>query len=534
MTSATGTITVPAAPEGTYTASCFVNGQTTTPAVCQKTITNNVPSPVCTELSVNPGSVTNGGNVTYTCNGNNVTTYSVQFLRPDGTPLQSFTTQNGSVTIPATPTGNYTARCFVNGQTTTPESCQKTIPNNTVVVNPTCDNLSVTTSGNTVSYNCTGTGNITSYSILQNGGQISTSSSGSVTLGNGTYTFQCYVNSSITSSSCQKTVTLSPNPTYPNIQVIKDDNDNHDDFQTLQFGGVAQFTVAVKNNGSEPLDNVILTDPYAPECNRSTTETQNMIILVGNRDYRLDPGETFSYLCNRPQVDQNTFPNNENRVCVNGRGITSGIVVNSCDVSRVGFTVPTSICENMQVSNNGNQVSAYCSPNGAYKLYVMSGRQVINTLQSPVGQFNFGLDDGTYKVVCMKDGEQSVQPNCVKAITINPKEYCELKSSVSYGGAPLRTQLNCTSPAYAQCMIRIMKDGKPWRSVANCHADLILEEKGVYDAQCIVGDAETQSCSTRVQVDVMTIIQTGPFLPTVLLLALGMAGYITYRRRKTV
>jgi|GEM_PF-1128551 len=207
--------------------------------------------------------------------------------------------------------------------------------------------------------------------MLQNGGQISTSASGSVILGYGTYTFQCYVNSSITSTSCQKTVTLAPNPTYPNIQVIKDDNDNHDDSQVLQIGGVAQFTVAVRNNGSEPLDSVTLADPYAPACNRTIQETQNMIILVGNRDFRLDPGETFSYICNRPQVYQNTFPNNENRVCVNGRGITSGIAVNSCDVTRVNFTVPTTVCQNMQVTQNGTQTSVYCSPNGAYKLYVL-------------------------------------------------------------------------------------------------------------------------------------------------------------------
>ena len=83
-------------------------------------------------------------------------------------------------------------------------------------------------------------------------------------------------------------------------------------------------------------------------------------------------------------------------------------------------------------------------------------------------------------------------------------------------------------------MIRIRKDGKPWRSVADCHGDIIFEERGVYDAQCIVGDAETESCNTRVQVDVMTIIQTGPFVPTVLFLALGMAGYITYRRKKVI
>jgi len=78
-----------------------------------------------------------------------------------------------------------------------------------------------------------------------------------------------------------------------------------------------------------------------------------------------------------------------------------------------------------------------------------------------------------------------------------------------------------------------MKDGKPWRSVADCNADIIFTEKGVYDATCIIGDLDTQSCSTRVQVDIMTIIKTGPFLPIIIVFALSIGGYITYRRRKT-
>ncbi|MCB9807426.1 hypothetical protein H6768_06185 [Candidatus Peribacteria bacterium] len=145
------------------------------------------------------------------------------------------------------------------------------------------------------------------------------------------------------------------------------------------------------------------------------------------------------------------------------------------------------MCQNIQVTQNGSQTNVYCSPNGGYKLYVLQGKQVINMLQSPVGQFNFGLNDGTYKVVCLKDGEQTVQPSCQKTITINPQQnYCTLESTVRFGGAPLRTQLNCSTPTFAQCAIRIMKDGKPWRSVADCNADIIFTEKGVYDATCVV------------------------------------------------
>lgn len=627
-TSAAGSIILPATPTGTYTVSCYVNGQVTTPASCEKTVTNNTTvTPVCTGLSVSPTSLTDGGNVGYTCTGTNVSSYSVVFSKPDGTTLQSFSTATGTATIPATPTGTYTARCYVNGQTTTPAICEKTITNNGTTVTPavlitktdannadldgniggndsqtvytgnsavfrirvtntgtedlkninltdsiapscsggvvlpgtypsswssfttggsgnhsdtllqpgeyfeyicdkgnttsnytnvarvdaqgntsntpvfdddptvviihtttvtTCNNLSLSASGNTVYYSCTGSGNITGYTINQNGTFISNNSSGSLNVANGTHTFTCYINNSITSSSCQKTITINP-PTQPQIQVVKDDNDNHDDSQFLQNGATAQFTIVVRNSGSEPLDTVTLSDPYAPECNRGSAETLNMIVNVGNRDARLDPGESFSYVCTRANADPSTFPNNENRVCVNGRGITSGIVVNSCDTTRIGFGTATSVCQNMQVTQNGNQTNVYCSPTGGYKLFVLRGTQVINTLQNPTGQFNLTLNDGTYKVVCLRDGEQSIQPACQKTVTINPKQdYCTLNSAVSYGGAPLRTQLNCSSPTYAQCAIKIWKDGKPWRSVAGCNADMIFTERGVYDARCVV------------------------------------------------
>lgn len=472
LTTASGSVTVPASPTGSYIAKCYVNGQTATPSACQKTVSNN--ESICTGLTVTPPSVVNGGNVSYSCTGNNVSSYSVIFKKPDGTTLQSFTTPTGSVAIPATPLGTYSAQCFVNGQTTTPADCTKTVSNNTVIT-PTCDNLSVTTSGTTVNYSCTGS-NVSSYSIHQNGSQISTSPSGTLNVGYGTHTFTCYVNGSITSASCQKTVTIN-NPTTPAIQVVKDDNDNHDDFQLIQ-NGLVQFTVVVRNPGSEPLENVTLSDPSMPECDRNATETQNMIVNVGNRDYRLDPGESFSYLCTRPNVNQGTFPNNVNNICVNGRGTPSGTTVNSCDTSRVGFDIPN-ICQYIQVSQSGNQANVSCSPNGGYKLFVLQGQQVMNTYQNPNGQFNITLNDGTYKIVCLRDGEQSVQPNCQKTITVNPRQdYCTLESTVRYGGAPLHTELNCRSTnSFAQCAIHVMKDGQPWRTISDCHASMVFTEK---------------------------------------------------------
>lgn len=532
-TNASGSITLPATPTGTYTVACYVNNQITTPAICQKNITNTTTSEaVCTGLTVTPSALTNGGTVSYSCTGNNVSNYSVIFRNPDNSVLQTLTTSTGSVVVPSSITGTYSASCFVNGQGTTPAACTKTFTNNTVT-SPTCDNLSVNVSGTTASYTCSGS-NATSYSISLNGSQISTASSGSTVLAYGTHTFVCSVNGSITSSSCQKTVTLTPNQPYPQIQVIKDDADNHDDQQQINVGGAGQFTVTVRNPGQEALDTVNLSDQLVPECNRSAGDTNTMILNTGNRDARLDPGESFSYICTRTNANQSMFPNNENRICVNGRGVISGNIVNSCDVTRIYFDTP-SVCQNIQLTQNGNQVNATCSPNGGYRLFVLQGTKVVNTFQNPQGQFSFALNDGTYKVACLRDGEKNIQPACQQNITINPNQnVCIFSSSVRYGGAPLQTDLNCRSQTATQCTIEINKDGQPWKTLYDCSTSTVFDEKGYYEATCYLDGNREENCSTDVQVDIMTIIKTGPFLPLLIIIAIGMAVYITYRRRKTV
>lgn len=121
-----GILTLPTSPIGTYNIACFVNGQTTTTTACQKTISTE---PICTHLSVGPTNLKDGGDVTYNCAGDNVTNYSLQLTGPDGTILQTLTAPTGTVRIPTRPTGNYTAKCFVNNQTSTPDYCTKTIIN---------------------------------------------------------------------------------------------------------------------------------------------------------------------------------------------------------------------------------------------------------------------------------------------------------------------------------------------------------------------------------------------------------------------
>lgn len=113
-------------------------------------------------------------------------------------------------------------------------------------------------------------------------------------------------------------------------------------------------------------------------------------------------------------------------------------------------------------------------------MFVLRGKQVLNTFQNPQGQFSFGLDDGSYKVVCLRDGDNGIQPGCQKSITVNPHtepNTCTLSSSLRYGGAPLHTRLNCSSDTSSQCTIRINKDGEPWQTLYDCSASMTFNQK---------------------------------------------------------
>lgn len=590
FSTATGSITIPATPTGTYTARCYVNGQGYALSECTKTITNNgttvTPQILIDKRDANPADLDGiiGGNDSQTVSTGNAAVFKIRVTNTGTEDLKNIVLSDsiapncgGNVTLPSSipgtwsgflmggsgnhtdtllqpneyfeytcdksnTTSNYTNTARVDAQgnisnipVTSNDPTPVLIQN---ITNTTCNNLTLSTSGNTVYYACSGSGNVTNYTINLNGSQISTSATGSTTVGNGTHTFICYVNNNITSQNCQKSITINPEVTYPRIEVVKDDNDNRDDQQQIQSGGLAQFSIIVRNPGPEPLDNITLSDQFAPECNRNASETVNMILGAGNRDGRLDPGESFSYVCNRPGADQNTFPNNENRVCTSGRGTTSGNTVNACDTTRIYFGGNNPTCENIQIAQNGNQVNVTCSPYGGYRMFLMQNGQVINTLQNPNGQFTFGGNPGTYTVVCLRDGDRTVQPNCQRNITIRenrPEGVCTLQSSNQYGGAPLYTNLSCrSSTGSQQCMIKVNKNGQLWKTLYDCDSALTLPERGTYDATCYLGDGGENGCNTTIQVDVMTEIKTGPFLPILIITAIGMGAFITYRRRKTV
>ncbi len=103
---------------------------------------------VCEDLTVTPSMTQGGGIVSYTCQSNmdilcildpnfcKPKTFSVVLKNPAGIVVQTMTTANGIFSIPTTPTGTYTAECFVNGQTTTIAACKKPITITAVTTNP--------------------------------------------------------------------------------------------------------------------------------------------------------------------------------------------------------------------------------------------------------------------------------------------------------------------------------------------------------------------------------------------------------------
>ncbi len=105
-----------------------------------------------------------------------------------------------------------------------------------------------------------------------------------------------------------------------------------EDSQTIQKGKRSKFKIIVKNSGEAPLKDVVLTDAKAPNCNRTSTQTAALIRKVGNRDTLLDPGEMFSYGCEKPSIQSGYV--NEIQVTAVGAG-TDKRTVHSGDRTEV-------------------------------------------------------------------------------------------------------------------------------------------------------------------------------------------------------
>lgn len=93
---------------------------------------------------------------------------------------------------------------------------------------------------------------------------------------------KCFINNkNTTPPSCVKNITITNPPiiTIPSIFIDKDDSTpgipdtDGNDTQRVQNNGTATFTIRVQNNGNEALKTVVIDDPLASDCARTSTQT---------------------------------------------------------------------------------------------------------------------------------------------------------------------------------------------------------------------------------------------------------------------
>ncbi len=140
--------------------------------------------------------------------------------------------------------------------------------------------------------------------------------------------------------------------------IDKDDNDNfgdnrdHNDSQTILAGGDVAFTIFVLNNSPAAINLTEIVDAEAPNCNRSGAALNALVqgALMsgnpGNGDTTLDSGESFSYTCDRTNVQVGQFiqeagdTTTDNDIIVNGVTTPGGTPVTDNDESDVIIETP--------------------------------------------------------------------------------------------------------------------------------------------------------------------------------------------------
>ena len=111
------------------------------------------------------------------------------------------------------------------------------------------------------------------------------------------------------------------NPGTPAIAITKNPKE-----QTVASGGTATWTIVVTNTGNVTLTNVRVTDPLAPDCNRTSAQIPALASMA--------PGASLSYTCSLANVTA-SFTN----VATDTGTPPTGPDVSATDTAHV--TVPT-------------------------------------------------------------------------------------------------------------------------------------------------------------------------------------------------
>jgi len=180
---------------GWGTGGCNVN-------TCQPINTPTTPS--CNTLSVNPNTWSAPLWSNVSCSWTNASTYTINCW--NGQTINANTGTCNYATV-----WTYTPTCYVNGTITSP-ACSQTVTVTTPTTTPSCTNLTATPTTwlNSLASNVTCTwANATTYRINCWNGQVINASTGTCNYATvWTYTPTCFVNDTITSPACTKTVSV--------------------------------------------------------------------------------------------------------------------------------------------------------------------------------------------------------------------------------------------------------------------------------------------------------------------------------------
>ncbi|MDA7494762.1 hypothetical protein N8455_00310 [Candidatus Gracilibacteria bacterium] len=234
------------------------------------------------------------------------------------------------------------------------------------------------------------------------------------------------------------------------------DNTQGDDTQTISAGSGAVFSITVTNTGSEAVTNLVITDDFAPQCNRTTEEIATLIAnQAGNNNNMLDPTRSFTYVCSDDVV-----PNGyTNIINVTGSGVTSGTSVLSSDTSIVlidGEVI--SACTNLSVSPSSS-TSSFTSnytctsndPSATYRVELTDPSGGVTNTTSQTGNFSIN-SNGEYIARCFVNGETTAVPVCTQTLSISDGGGGGGSSTVCRSGTFTSTTATCIGSAAANYM----------------------------------------------------------------------------------
>jgi len=230
--------------------------------------------------------------------------------------------------------------------------------------------------------------------------------------------------------SCSISTCTSKDVIIPKVEVDKTDanpndlDNNERDSQLIYKWDEAVFKITVTNNrnNKEALKDIILTDIKLSSCNRTISQTKELIEKVWNKDDKLDLGESFSYVCQWEYKDNQVHWINEIKVVATW--VTSWQNDDDTDPTEVLVQgAPDSICTWLTVSPDHWDVSfsstLTCTGTDteAFKIEIKDDLwNLVYTINSNNWSYTF-TNAWNYIAACYVNDRNTTEDVCIKSIS---------------------------------------------------------------------------------------------------------------------